>query len=106
MIRPQGDVLCEYLEILPALKSGVMVHIHDIFTLRDYLDHWLIDEVKLWNERYLLEVFLPYNQQFEIIAVLNYMSYRHPGKLAEKFPMLRENAEHPEPRSFWIRKVD
>lgn len=32
VIRPQGDVLFEYLEILPALAKGVMVHIHDIFT--------------------------------------------------------------------------
>lgn len=105
VIRPQGDVLCEYLEILPLLKPGVMIHIHDIFTPRDYLDHWLIDEVKLWNEQYLLEAFMSCNPQFEIIAALNFLSYHHPAKLAEKFPMLRENAEHPEPRSFWIRKV-
>ena len=78
VIRPQGDVLCEYLEILPILKPGVMVHIHDIFTPRDYLDHWLIDEVKLWNEQYLLEAFLSCNSQFEIIAALNFLSYRHP----------------------------
>ena len=58
MIRPQGDVLCEYLEILPTLRPGVLVHIHDIFTPRDYPDEWLIDEVKLWNEQYLLEAFL------------------------------------------------
>ncbi|MBK9737009.1 MAG: class I SAM-dependent methyltransferase [Saprospiraceae bacterium] len=36
IIRPQGDVLFEYLEILPILKSGVLVHIHDIFTPEDY----------------------------------------------------------------------
>ena len=32
IIRPQGDVLYEYLEILPILNSGVLIHIHDIFT--------------------------------------------------------------------------
>jgi len=31
IIRPQGDVLFEYLEILPILKAGVIVHIHDIW---------------------------------------------------------------------------
>ncbi|HUH33985.1 MAG TPA: class I SAM-dependent methyltransferase, partial [Daejeonella sp.] len=35
VIRPQGDVLFEFLEILPVLKSGVLVHIHDIFTPKD-----------------------------------------------------------------------
>jgi hypothetical protein len=29
VIRPQGDVVFEYLEILPTLNSGVIVHIHD-----------------------------------------------------------------------------
>ena len=38
IIRPQGDVLFEYLEILPVLKEGVIVHIHDIFTPKDYLN--------------------------------------------------------------------
>jgi len=105
VIRPQGDVLCEYLEILPTLRSGVLVHIHDIFTPRDYLDQWLIDEVKLWNEQYLLEAFLSCNFEFEIIAALNFLKHRHPAELAAKFPMLGENIAHCEPGSFWIRKV-
>ena len=32
IIRPDGDVLKFYLEIFPKLKSGVIIHIHDIFT--------------------------------------------------------------------------
>lgn len=105
VIRPQSDVLTEYLEILPILSPGVLIHIHDIFTPCDYLDHWLIDEVKLWNEQYLLEAFLSCNPQFEIILALNFLSHRHPDRLAEKFPMLRGHVEQVEPRSFWIRKV-
>jgi len=35
IIRPQGDVLYEFLQILPILSSGVIVHIHDIFTPKD-----------------------------------------------------------------------
>lgn len=105
VIRPQSDVLTEYLEILPILRPGVLIHIHDIFTPYDYLDHWLIDEVKLWNEQYLLEAFLSCNPQFEVILALNFLSHRHPAKLAEKFPMLQGQVEQIEPRSFWIRKV-
>ncbi|WP_369410476.1 class I SAM-dependent methyltransferase [Pontibacter qinzhouensis] len=41
IIRPQGDVLFEYLEVLPTLKSGVIVHVHDIFTPKDYLNEWV-----------------------------------------------------------------
>lgn len=105
VIRPQSDVLTECLEILPILKPGVLIHIHDIFTPYDYLDHWLVDEVKLWNEQYLLEAFLSCNPQFEIVLALNYLSHKHPAKLAEKFPMLGRNVEQAEPRSIWIRKV-
>ncbi|MDZ4202894.1 MAG: class I SAM-dependent methyltransferase [Gallionella sp.] len=105
VIRPQSDVLTECLEILPILKPGVLIHIHDIFTPYDYLDHWLVDEVKLWNEQYLLEAFLSCNRQFEVVLALNYLSHKHPAKLAEKFPMLKGNVELAEPRSIWIRKV-
>ena len=58
MIRPQGDVLFEYLELLPTLRPGVIVHVHDIFSPRDYPRDWLADDVKFWNEQYLLEAFL------------------------------------------------
>lgn len=37
MIRPQGDVLFECFEVLPILKPGIFIHIHDIFTPKDYL---------------------------------------------------------------------
>src|SRR6202044_2663312 len=52
MIRPQGDVLKEYLEIFPRLASGVYIHIHDIFTPRDYPANWIAIKVRFWNEQY------------------------------------------------------
>src|SRR5688572_5965620 len=50
IIRPQGDVLYEFLEILPRLNSGVVVHVHDIFTPKDYPREWVVEEHRLWNE--------------------------------------------------------
>ena len=38
IIRPEGDVLREFLEILPSLAPGVIVHVHDIFTPRERPD--------------------------------------------------------------------
>lgn len=106
MIRPQGDVLHELLEILPILNPGVLVHIHDIFTPRDYLEHWLLDEVKFWNEQYLLEAFLSCNSQYEIILALNFLSHRYPSQLSTKFPMLQGHADKSAPRSIWLRRVE
>jgi hypothetical protein len=102
VIRPQGDVLYEYLEVLPILRSGVYVHIHDIFTPRDYLREWVVDEIKLWNEQYLLEGFLSFNRDFRVIGALNYLTHEHPGRVAERFPVLKTEIESREPGSFWL----
>jgi Methyltransferase domain len=105
MIRPQGDVLFEYLEILPILQSGVLIHIHDIFTPKDYLEEWVCQDIHLWNEQYLLEAFLSFNKEFKIIGALNFLKQRYPNELARCCPVLGEQLELLEPRSFWLRRV-
>lgn len=77
MIRPQGDVVTEILQILPRLSKGVIVHIHDIFSPRDYSSAAIIGEVSFWNEQYLLEAFLTHNHEWQIIGALNYLQLRH-----------------------------
>lgn len=104
MIRPQGDVLFEYFEILPILKPGVLIHIHDIFTPKDYLEEW-IQSVCFWNEQYLLEAFLSYNAEFKIIGALNFLKHHHADELTAVCPVLRDQLEFREPGSFWLRRV-
>lgn len=106
MIRPQGDVLFEYLELLPQLNSGVIIHIHDIFTPKDYLDEW-VNQPRFWNEQYLLEAFLSNNKDFRIIGATNYLMHNHYNDFVKKCPVLkmqRENGVDREPGSFWIMK--
>jgi hypothetical protein len=103
IIRPQGDVLFEYLEILPTINSGVIVHIHDIFTPKDYLDDWIYKDFRLWNEQYLLEAFLMFNSEFKIIGALNYLAHNHPKEFKDKCPIFA-NEKGREPGSFWIVK--
>lgn len=103
VIRPEGDVLFEYLEILPLLKRGVIVHVHDIFTPRNYPAQWLVDWVRLWNEQYLLEAFLSHNRSFKIIGALNYLHQRHHEPFAKVTPFTTPGFE---PGSFYIQKVD
>ncbi|MCB0935910.1 MAG: class I SAM-dependent methyltransferase [Mycobacterium sp.] len=104
MIRPQGDVLFEYFEILPILKSGVLIHIHDIFSPKDYLEEW-IQSVCFWNEQYLLEAFLSYNHEFKIIGALNFLKHHYPDELTAVCPVLKEQLESREPGSFWLRRA-
>jgi predicted O-methyltransferase YrrM len=101
VIRPQGDVLTEYLSILPVLRSGVIVHIHDVFTPRDYLREWVTESLQLWNEQYLMEAFLSNNPQWTIIGALNFLKHSHFDALRRVCPYLTPKRE---PGSFYMRR--
>lgn len=104
VIRPQGDVLKEILEILPILNPGVLVHFHDVFTPRDYPAEWLEEKVLLWNEQYLLEAFLSCNREFEIIGALDFLTRHHFDAVAAKFPILAAKGPSAAPGAFWLRR--
>lgn len=103
MIRPQGDVLFEYLEILGRLRSGVVVHVHDIYTPRDYPERLVLEEQKLWNEQYLLEAFLCCNPSFRVIGAVNYLWHNHREAVSRKCPVLAQKPDR-EPGSFWFAR--
>lgn len=102
MIRPEGDVLFEYLTVLPRLKKGVLIHVHDIFTPRHYRSDWLDTEFRFWNEQYLLEAFLYFNDHFEIMYAANFLKQEACEDTARVLTTLTQNDE---PSSFWMRKI-
>ncbi len=89
-LRPMGDVEFEYLHILPNLPEGVVVHVHDIFSPRDYPEKWLKEDRRFWNEQYLLEAFLSFNHEFEILCSLNHMMHLGSTQFQRAFPVLAE----------------
>jgi len=108
IIKPQGDVLFLFMHVLPVLKPGVIIHIHDIFTPKDYLEDWVIGKNRFWNEQYLLEAFLSFNEKFKIIGALNFLRHFHYRELSEKCPILKMQIDRGlqrEPGSFWIKKL-
>jgi len=100
IIRPQGDVLREYLDIIPSLNSGVYVHVHDIFTPRDYREEWIRKKVRFWNEQYLLEGILSNNPSYETVAALNYLKHENFEAIKNVCPSLSEEKE---PGSFYFK---
>ena len=100
IIRPDGDVLKFYLEILPKLKTGVIIHIHDIFTPKNYLPNWTFDKVRLWNEQYLLEGILANSDKYEILLSLNYLKNNHFETFKNSCPYLENTTE---PGSIYLR---
>ncbi len=102
IIRPQGDVLFEYLELLPSLNTGVIVHVHDIFSPKNYPKQWLQNEVRFWNEQYLLEAFLSHNSSWKIVGALNHLHHNHYNEFKAIAPFLTPERE---PGSFYIQKI-
>lgn len=100
IINPDNDVLKLYLEILPKLKKGVIIHIHDIFTPRNYLNDWVFNKIRFWNEQYLVETMLINSKKYEILLSLNYLKNEHFKYLKTNCPYLKKIHQ---PSSLWLR---
>ena len=62
-----SDVNFLYLEVLPRLAPGVVIHVHDIFMPAEYPQGWVLEEQRSWNEQYLLQALLMYSSAFRVI---------------------------------------
>jgi predicted O-methyltransferase YrrM len=111
VVKIYNDVCFEYLDVLPILNKGVVVHIHDVLLPRQYCRSWY--ESKLfWNEQYLLQAFMAFNTSFKVLWAGYFMHLRHSKELAKAFPsylkfkdskeMKRQLKGH---KSFWIQRV-
>jgi hypothetical protein len=96
-----SDVNYFVFEILPVLKPGVLVHIHDIFYAFEYLEDWVLKEKRSWNEAYLIRAFLQYNASFEIVYWNNFVWHRLRDELAAAMPLCLEN----EGGSIWLKRT-
>ncbi|TCK96564.1 class I SAM-dependent methyltransferase [Paraburkholderia sp. BL9I2N2] len=97
--RIGSDVNYLFFEILPALKHGVYIHIHDIFYPFEYPRVW-VEERRAWNELYLLRAFLQYNPNFEIVAFSDYLVKMHKEFLAAHLPVCASRPGG----NIWLRK--
>jgi hypothetical protein len=98
-----SDVCYEFLEILPALKRGVWVHVHDIFFPHDYPAEWLLKRRLALNEQYLLEAFLSFNRDFQIMLANYGLHLECRNEMARLWP--NGVAAEPGPSSFWMKRV-
>jgi len=97
-----SDVRFEYLEILPRLNPGVLIHCHDIFFPAEYPKDWIFCHHRFWNEQYLLQAFLAFNSEFEVLWAGHYMHLTHPDLLAQSIPSYKHGEM--QPKSFWFRR--
>ncbi|MFX1383352.1 MAG: class I SAM-dependent methyltransferase [Promethearchaeota archaeon] len=117
-----NDVQYEFLEILPRLNKGVFVHIHDVFMPAEYPPEWSLNLFRFYNEQYLLQSFLTFNEKFKVIWGSKFMHLKHPERLRKAFESLKKDkidldkagyGSHPIfnrwpigwPTSFWIKRI-
>lgn len=102
VLKIGSDVQYEYLEILPRLNKGVIVHIHDIFLPMEYRKEWVLKQLRFYNEQYLVQAFMTFNNAYEVLWAASYMHLKHSDKLQEAFGSY--SRETVWPGSFWIRR--
>jgi hypothetical protein len=99
-VKIGGDVNYLFLEVLPRLKPGVIVHIHDIFLPFEYRRDWVMEQFRFWTEQYLLQGFLMFNSEFEVLMANSYLNHYHQEDLKASFPTLSSWRGG----SFWMRR--
>ena len=102
IVKIGGDVNYEILEILPRLKPGAVIHWHDILLPGEYWKEWVTLDHNFWTEQYLLQAFLQFNRDFEIIWASRFMSLTRSNAIQFAFPDFAP--EKSRITSFWVRR--
>jgi len=86
VVKTGGDVTYLFLEVPPRLRPGVIVHVHDVFLPQEFPRSWILDLHLFWTEQYLLQAFLTYNSDFEVLFASGYMGLQHRQDMQRTFP--------------------
>lgn len=114
IVRIDGDVPYLFLEVLPRLRPGVIVHVHDIpfpYNIPYPAEYWTLLETKssphwpiYWNEAMLLQALLVNNPRLRIHLSLPLLRFHNERCLRERIPFYQSVAEQPNTfSSLWLR---
>jgi hypothetical protein len=73
-VKVGSDVVRIYLEIIPRLATGVLVHIHDIYLPYLYSRH-VLETYFGWQETVLVQALLTHNPRLTILAAQSALHY-------------------------------
>jgi hypothetical protein len=94
VVRLDGDVPHLYLEVVPALAPGVVVHAHDVHFPRNTphpAEQYVLGRTwpMLWTEAMLVQAFLAFNSAFRITLSLPLLRHHDESFLARTIPGYR-----------------
>jgi len=96
-----SDVTWFFFRVLPRLRPGVLIHLHDIFLPDDYPEEWVFERGQTWNEQYVLQAFLMHNDAYRVTIANRYL-FKHAGNaLADIYC----GVQPPWGCSFWMEKI-
>ena len=98
VVKTGSDVNHILFNILPRLKSGVLIHFHDVFYPFEYPKEWVFNGHN-WNEDYFLKAFLMYNSDFKIRLFSHYL-HTHHDSIFKDMPICYKNFGG----NLWIEK--
>ena len=101
-VKLGSEVNFVILDVLPRLRPGVLVHFHDIFLPWEYPQQWFTEWEMFLAEQYLLQAFLAYNRQFEILIPAQLLSREYPDRLRSVIPSFGPASS---PGSMWLRRT-
>lgn len=113
-VKPAGDVNYLLLEVLPILRPGVIVHVHDVFLPWEYPRHWIVGLRRHWTEQYLLQALLCCNPCFELLFCSHAAARAAPERLRTTVPsfnpasleLTAASTDAFTPAAFWLRRTD
>ena len=100
VLRTGSDVCFELFEILPRLKSGVLVHFHDMFWPFEYPADWILNDNRSWNELYAIRAFLTDNPSWDIVFFNDFFAKMQRPLIEQTFPVFFKNSGG----ALWIEK--
>ncbi len=105
-VRIGGDVNFLYLDVLPRLARGVVVHIHDIPMPYEYPEVYATNPKfrQFWTESYLLQAFLSHNNSFEVLMGMYFLQRDFPREFAKSFQHFNPVVHKQQAASFWMRR--
>ena len=111
-----GDIPFLFLEVLPRLRKGVLIHVHDIsfpYNIPYPAEFWVLGRHErapywpmYWNEAMVLQAFLAFNSAFEIEMSTPIIRHYDEPFLASIVPHYKSVQKEPNTfSSIWIRKT-
>jgi len=106
VVKTGGDVNYLILEVLPNLAPGVIIHFHDIPMPYEYSEvyHTNPGFRVFWTESYLLQAFLAFNHEFEILFSMAEITTQRDEVLRTAFPLYDPSRHLISSGSIWLRR--